>query len=371
MDNFEVFPISNTFNFSEIAQNLSHLMRYWQNPSVRFEKLVFSSYHSARTFLTQIPATPWFAENNPLPNRECGEICHKQELETELSLKMEPIQKIALICSVDTAYELDRVLAILGNSRSIVHLEILCEDNMKAKESLVFFLQDKLPELNLPIPPRCSLVKNNFEIVLTENSKPIRKRTRKPGTEFQRLLKKITPHLYPAIIGNEYYGRQVFESYLKLWQQKPTIFSQNGSNKVLLPPSPMKYYDLLAEEGQIEIRFDQHFSPNIAQSWIQKLENASSFEEKAISMARIGCYYDSWQEEPNFATASKDQFFITWNDFEFGFKARFEPVISYIPRQYDSEDFGLIFYKLTPYSEEPDFRFEILHRFLEYTKKCP
>ncbi|MHA1511648.1 MAG: hypothetical protein ACTSRX_08010, partial [Promethearchaeota archaeon] len=232
MELFHFLNLKSQQPLFDYIENIQSFSKHWVNPSIKLDRIVFSKISEAEQFLESI---------------------NKNEI------LIKKIGATSIICSLDSAYELNRILENLSKQKKI-KCEILCAETPKMAEDLQYFIQDKLPEFLPIISPRFSLVHTNYEIDLNSTIQKKRKRTsRKPPLHFQKLLKKYGTDLFPSIIGNEYYGTQVFKSIMNL------ILSQitNGGNfsdlTPIIPSYPMKFYDLQDKENiSFEFRFHKY-----------------------------------------------------------------------------------------------------------------
>ena len=120
-----------------------------------------------------------------------------------------------IICSVDTAYNLQGILTPFGNFSQDLKLEVLSDDSQSSLDNLQFFLQDKIDEFHMITPCKCSIIHPSFEIDFTVHAR-IKKRSHKPPLSFNKLLKSAKPAWYPQTVGAEYYGQPVFNSFIQL-----------------------------------------------------------------------------------------------------------------------------------------------------------
>ncbi len=307
-------------------QNIQSFSKYWVNPSVKLDRIVFSKISAAEQFLERI------FQNEKLTKK---------------------IGKPSIICSLDSAYELDRILQILGKHKKI-KCEILCTDTPKMNEDVQYYLQDKLPEFISLISPRFSLVHTNYVIDLNTTIQKRRKKTsRKPPIHFQKILKKFRSDLFPSIIGNEYYGNQVFKSIINL------ILSQliNGGDISdiisIIPSSPIKYYDLQDNKNRsFEFRFKKYLPFDLFMNLTEK------FDED-IDMLRFSYIYDSWSTNLDFKSAGSDRFFFGFNDIEFAFAQKNYDILQ---STVNNQEIAALYFQLTHLISENDFRIELINK---------
>ncbi|MHA1473889.1 MAG: hypothetical protein ACTSQ5_01745, partial [Promethearchaeota archaeon] len=165
MELFHFLNLKSQQNLLEYIQNIHVFSKHWVNPSVKLDRVVFSKISTAEQFLDNLNQNDLLLKKFGMPS---------------------------IICSLDSAYELDRILQKLGIQNK-VKCEILCPETPKIAEDLQYFMQDKLPEFLSIINPRFSLVHTNYEIDLnSSNIKKRKKSSRKPPLHFQKLLKKFS-----------------------------------------------------------------------------------------------------------------------------------------------------------------------------------
>ena len=348
---------------------LSKLSESWKNPFVKINRIIFSNLATARQFLEQISATQWKSVNqDQIPECEKCKANSDENLEENLEETKILAKPPQIITSSENAYEIERILNLFGDFQPILKTELLCQDTPKTLDTLKYFMQDKYPDLCLITPVRCSLVHNEYEIDTT-TAKKRKKKNRKPPAAFQRFLKKIAPHLYPNSIGNDYYGKPVFSSYLTLFNN--IISSSQSQNEtaseieqkiehfdqIPLPPSPLKFYDLQSREGEIELRFETYLPLGIFLDWMQILQKLADQFENSLEMLRCSVVYDYWETDLEQKSAKNDRFFFTWNDVEFAYQEKNNPYLSLFTKNSGS---GSIYLKLTPFIEDSDFRVQLL-----------
>ena len=203
MELFHFLNLKSQQDLDVYIQNIHSFSKNWVNPSAKLDRVIFSKISAAEHFLENLNQNENLIKKFGVPS---------------------------IICSLDSAYELDRILQKLSIQKKI-KCEILCAETPTMAEDLQYFIQDKLPEFIPLIIPRFSLVHTNYEIDLnSSNAKKRKKSSRKPPLPFQKLLKKLSSDLFPSIIGNDYYGNQVFKSIMGI------ILSQISS--LIMSPSP-------------------------------------------------------------------------------------------------------------------------------------
>ena len=326
MELFHFLNLKSQKSLLESIQDIHSFSKHWVNPSVKLDRIVFSKISEAEQFLES------FNQNENL------------------------IKKIgvpSIICSLDSAYELDRILQILGEHKKI-KCEILCTDTPKMDEDIQYYVQDKLPEFIHLISPRFSLVHTNYEIDLNTTIQKKRKKTsRKPPLHFQKLLKKFRPDLFPSIIGNEYYGNQVFMSIMDLILSQNTNGGEISDLSALIPSSPMKFYDLQDEENKgFELRFQKYLPIKKLMNWVESIG-------EGFDMLRLSYIYESWSTKLDFKSAGSDRFFFGFNDVEFAFvQKNFESL------QKSATNLGsaALYFQLTHLISENDFRIELINK---------
>ncbi|QEE17020.1 hypothetical protein DSAG12_02852 [Promethearchaeum syntrophicum] len=325
MELFHFLNLQSQKPLLDYIQNIQTFSNHWINPSAKLDRVVFSKISEAEQFLES------FTQNENL------------------------IKKIGLpsiICSLDSAYELEHVLDLLNEQKNI-KCEILCTDSPKMDEDIQYFLQDKLPEFKSKISPRFSLVHTNYEINLNTNLQKKRKKTsRKPPLHFQKLLKKFGTDLFPSIIGNEYYGNQVFNSIMSLILSQITNNGDLSDLSTIIPSSPMKFYDLQnKDEKSFEFRFQKYLSIKELKTWLESIR-------VGFDMLRLSYIYESWSTKLDFKSAGSDRFFFGFNDVEFAFAQKNFESLQYLANNLGS---AALYFQLTRLISENDFRIELIN----------
>ncbi len=258
-----------------------------------------------------------------------------------------------IICSVDTAYNLQGILTPFGNFSQDLKLEVLSDDSQSSLDNLQFFLQDKIDEFHMITPCKCSIIHPSFEIDFTVQDARIKKRSHKPPLSFNKLLKSAKPAWYPQTVGAEYYGQPVFNSFIQLHNTQSL-----KQIKSLYPPRPMKYYDLLQNEGEIELRFDKFLPIPVFHQCLVQLQKAMKKTESNPLMIRCSYVYDGWSADGLYKVAGKDRFLFTWNDVELGFQQQnYSDLLPFLNIK-DQHHLAGYYFELTPMIEEQDFRIE-------------
>ena len=325
MELFHFLNLKSQKPFLDYIQNIHAFSKHWINPSVKMDRVVFSKINDAEQFLES------FSQNDDL-NKEIG--------------------VPSIICSLDSAYDLERILNILGVHKK-TKCEILCTDTPKMDEDIQYFLQDKLPEFESFISPRFSLVHPNYEIDLnTSNQKKRKKSSRKPPLLFQKILKKFGTDLFPSIIGNVYYGNQVFKSIMNLILSQFANGGEISDLSAIIPSSPMKYYDLQDERNKsFEFRFQKYLPIKKFMTWVDSIG-------ERFDMLRFSYIYESWSTKLDFKSAGSDRFFFGLNDIEFAFAQK-----NYESLQHSTNNLGsaALYFQLTHLISENDFRIDLIN----------
>jgi len=259
----------------------------------------------------------------------------------------------SIICSLDSAYELDRILQKLGIQNK-VKCEILCPETPKIAEDLQYFMQDKLPEFLSIINPRFSLVHTNYEIDLnSSNIKKRKKSSRKPPLHFQKLLKKFSSDLFPSIIGNDYYGNQVFKSIMSIILSQISNDGKISDYSSIIPSSPMKFYDLQDNENtSFEFRFQKYLPINTFMTWGETIG-------EGFDMLRLSYIYESWSTKLDFKSAGSDRYFFGFNDVEFAFAQKNFEILERTANNLESAS---LYFQLTHLISDIDFRIELINQ---------
>jgi hypothetical protein len=326
MELFHFLNLKSQQDLFEYIQNIHAFSKYWVNPSVKLDRVVFSKISAAEQFLENLNQNEKLIKKIGVPS---------------------------IICSLDSVYELDQILDKLDNQKKI-KCEILCEETPKMGEDLQYFIQDKLPEFIPLIIPRFSLVHTKYEIDLNSSSiKKRKKSSRKPPLHFQKLLKKFSSDLYPSIIGNEYYGNQVFKSISNIILSQISNGGKISDLISIMPSSPMKFYDLQNKENQnFEFRFQKYLP-------IKKFMNWSETFGEGFDMLRLSFIYESWSTKLDFKSAGSDRYFFGFNDVEFAFTQKNFEILQ---RTANSLESASIYFQLTRLTSENDFRIELINQ---------
>ena len=326
MELFHFLNLESQKQLFDYIQNIQSFSKHWVNPSVNLDRVVFSKISAAEQFLESI------YQNEKL---------------------MKKIGKPSIICSLDSAYELERILQNLGEHKNI-KCEILCAKTPKMAEDLQYYLQDKLPEFIPLISPRFSLVHTNYEIDLnTTIQKKRKKASRKPPIHFQKILKKFRSDLFPSIIGNEYYGNQVFKSIMNLILSQIINEGEISDIISIIPSSPMKFYDLQGIKNlSFEFRFKKYLPFDLFMNLTEKFD-------ECIDMLRFSYIYDSWSTNLDFKSAGSDRFFFGFNDVEFAFAQKNYNILQ---RTVNNEEIAALYFQLTHLISENDFRIELINK---------
>ncbi len=324
MELFHFLNLKSQQTLLDYIQNIQSFSLHWVNPSVKLDRIVFSNISAAEQFLESI---------------------YQNE---KLLKKMGPL---SIICSLDSAYELERILQIISEQKEI-KCEILCTDTPKMNEDIQYFLQDKLPEFIPLISPRFSLVHSNYEIDLNASIQKRRKKnSRKPPIQFQKILKKFRSDLYPSIIGNVYYGNQVFKSIINLILTQFINGGEISDIISIIPSSPMKFYDLQDKKNiRFEFRFTKYLPFDLFMNLIDKFD-------ECIDMLRLSYIYDSWSTKLDFKSAGSDRFFFGYNDAGSAFAQKNYDILQ---RSVNNQATGAIYFQLTHLISENDFRVELM-----------
>ncbi len=326
MELFHFLNLKSQQPLFDYIQNIQSFSKHWVSPSIKLDRIVFSKISEAEQFLESIN------KNEKL---------------------IKKIGAPSIICSLNSAYELDRILEKINTHKNI-KCEILCAETPKMAEDLQYFIQDKLPEFLHIISPRFSLVHTNYEIDLNSTIQKKRKRTsRKPPLHFQKILKKFGKDLFPSIMGNEYYGNQVYKSIMNL------ILSQisNGGNfsdlNPIIPSSPMKFYDLQEKENiSFEFRFQKYLPIKKFMIWAEIFGDG-------FDMLKLSYIYESWSTNLDFKSAGSDRFFFGFNDVEFAFSQKNFEILQ---RTSDNLGSAALYFQLTHLISENDFRIELINK---------
>ncbi len=335
MELFHFLNLKSQQPLFDYISNIHTFSKNWINPSVKMDRVVFSKLSVAEQFLESLNKNENLIKKIGVPS---------------------------IICSLDSAYELERILQILGKQKTI-KCEILCAETPEMDEDLQYFLQDKLPEFIPLINPRFSLVHTNYEIEIDLNTtiKKRRKKTsRKPPLHFQKLLKKYRSDLFPSLIGNEYYGNQVFQSIMNIILSQITNSGEISDFNPIMPSSPMKFYDLQDKKDiSFEFRFQKHLPIKTFTKWTEGFIDNLETLGGGFDMLRLSYLYDSWSTKLDFKTAGSDRFFFGFNDFEFAFAQKnFEN----IERTTNNQVSTALYFQLTQFISEIDFRIELLNQ---------
>ena len=164
MELFHFLNLKSQQPLIDYIQNIQTFSKNWINPSIKLDRVVFSKISAAEQFLESLNKNENLIKKIGVPS---------------------------IICSLDSAYELDRILQKISNKKKI-KCEFLCAQSPKIDEDLQYFMQDKLPEFNPSIFPRFSLVHTNYEIDLnTTIHKKKKKNFKKTTSSFSKIIKKI------------------------------------------------------------------------------------------------------------------------------------------------------------------------------------
>jgi hypothetical protein len=335
---------------------------HWENPHIKLERIVFPNLTFARLFLMNLPFSSWEKLNRKVVSAECSKECQKntQELAnptlstTDLNFSVPHIY-----CSPDTAYELTGLLNTLGPEKKKIKMEILTEDTSESRSSLTYFLQDKVHEYELESIPLCSIVHESYEIALDKQETKSKKRNAKPPASFQRILKKSKPDWFPAIMGTEYYGKKVLESFIKLHLTQPYNIIQQ-----LYPECPLKYYDLTTE-GTVELRFKETIPLSNFMVWLDYLQRLSKELKCNPLMIRIAIRFDNWISDGNSKSASSDKFVFSWNDVDMAFQQQDFPQLGKFIQDSNPSSLSTIYFYLTSLIENDDFRIRLLQEIFD------
>ena len=333
MELFHFLNLKSQQQLFDYIQDIQTFSKHWVNPSIKVDRVVFSNISAAEQFLESL-------------------------IKNEKLIKKIGVPSI--ICSLDSIYELDRILQILGKQKKI-KCEILCAETLRMAEDLQYFIQDKLQEFIPFIFPRFSLVHTNYEIDLNTAIQKKRKKTsRKPPLNFQKLLKKFRLDLFPSIIGNEYYGNQVFKSIMNLTLSQIINGGDYSNLSQIIPSSPMKFYDLQDKKNQgFEFRFQKYLPIKLFMNWAENFIDNFEPINMGFDMLRLSYTYDSWSTKLDFKTAGSDRFFFGFNDIEFAFTQKnFEILQS----NANNQGSAALYFQLTKFISENDFRVELLNQ---------
>jgi len=326
MELFHFLNLKSQQQLLEYIQNIHSFSKNWVNPSVKLDRVVFSKISAAEQFLENLNQNENLIKKFGMPS---------------------------IICSLDSAYELDRILQKLSIQKKI-KCEILCAETPTMAEDLQYFIQDKLPEFIPLIIPRFSLVHSKYEIDLnSSNAKKRKTSSRKPPLSFQKLLKKFSPEFFPSIIGNVYYGNQVFKSIMGIILSQISNDANFSDFSSIIPSSPMKFYDLQDKENtSFEFRFQKYPPINTFMTW------AEEFEEE-IDMLRLSYVYESWSTKLDFKSAGSDRYFFGFNDVEFAFAQKNFEILQKTENNLESAS---LYFQLTRLISDIDFRIELLNQ---------
>ena len=133
MELFHFLNLKSQQDLFEYIQNIHAFSKHWVNPSVKMDRVVFSNISAAEHFLENLNQNENLIKKFGVPS---------------------------IICSLDSAYELDRILQKLSIQKKI-KCEILCAETPNMAEDLQYFIQDKLPDFLPQTDPRFSLVHTN------------------------------------------------------------------------------------------------------------------------------------------------------------------------------------------------------------------
>ncbi len=326
MELFHFLNLKSQHPLLEFIQNIYAFSKHWVNPSVKLDRVVFSSIFAAEQFLDNLYQNEKLIKKFGVPS---------------------------IICSLDSAYELDRILQKLGKQKKI-KCEILCAEIPKMAEDLQYFIQDKLPEFLRLISPRFSLIHTNYEIDLNySNIKKRKKTSRKPPLHFQKLLKKFSSDLFPSIIGNEYYGNKVFKSIMYLILSQISNGAAISDFNSIIPSSPMKFYDLQDKETtSFEFRFQKYLPIKTFMIWAESIS-------EGFDMLRLSYSYESWSTKLDFKSAGSDRYFFGFNDVEFAFAQKNYEILQRTANNLESAS---LYFQLTQLISEIDFRIELINQ---------
>jgi len=359
----------------DFLKNLKNLDLSVKNLNIRLDRIIFSNLSAANSFIS------YFFKNQK------NEISNTPSSSQNTENLYTDDNTISIVCPLNSIYEIEPLLNNINKNGINYKMEILCSDNPKSIEDLQFLLQDKLPELNLKTIPRFSLIYPDYQINLADSSKKIRKRNRKPPIKFQNILKKYAPQIYPNSIGNDYFGKAVFDSYLTIYsnlvnqmkkdtkkethnledyhnlQQDFDINEKYQQYNNIQPPSPLKYYDFQENSSDIEFRFKAYLTLDqfihLFEKELVNFEEDNILEDfsNSIKMLRISCVYDQWTTDFQQKSAANDRFFLTWNDIEFAYR---EKNLFHLKNFKHNENIGSAYFQLTPSIEDKDFRIQII-----------
>ena len=326
MELFHFLNLKSQQDLFEYIQNIHVFSKHWVNPFVKLDRVVFSEISAAEQFLEDLNQSENLVKKIGVPS---------------------------IICSLDSAYELDRILEKLSKKEKI-HCEILCAETPTMAEDLQYFIQDKLPEFIPLIIPRFSLVHTNYEIDLnSSNAKKRKKSSRKPPLPFQKLLKKLSSDLFPSIIGNDYYGNQVFKSINNIILSQITDGAAISDFTSIIPSSPMKFYDLQDSENiSFEFRFQKYIPNNTFMTWAENMT-------EEIEMLRLSYVYESWSTKLDFKSAGSDRYFFGFNDIEFAFAQKNFEILQSTANNLESAS---LYFQLTHLISDIDFRIDLLNQ---------
>lgn len=326
MELFHFLNLKSQQGLFKYIQNIHSFSKNWVNPSAKLDRVVFSKITIAEQFLENLN------QNEDL-NKKFG--------------------VPSIICSLDSAYELEQILDKLDSQKKI-KCEILCAETPKMAEDLQYFIQDKLPEFIPLISPRFSLVHTNYEIDLNSSiNKKRKKSSRKPPLHFQKLLKKFSSDLFPSIIGNEYYGNQVFTSINNIILSQISNDGKISDFSSIIPSSPMKFYDLQDKENtSFEFRFQKYIPIKTFMIWAETIR-------ERFEMLRLSYIYESWSTKLDFKSAGSDRYFFGFNDVEFAFAQKNFEILQ---RTANNLETASLYFQLTRLISETDFRIELINQ---------
>ncbi len=369
--------------FEDLIQTIESLSRIWENPTFKLDRVIFSNLSSARQFLEQMIGTGWYdriQREKKQNGFQCQSGCGHSADEPKFVNTLDPIEPPLIVTGLESLYGITPLLNILHSEDTRLKMEILTSDVPTSLHELGLYLQDSLHELHLTASPRFSEVCSQYEIDFTTNKKRPKKRTRRPSAAFQKILKKYGKTHFPPIMGNQYYGREVFNSFLSLYssqidrmkaaEENDIVNSYERSQKLsdVHPQSPMKVYDL-AEEGWCEFRFTGSIPPELLARWLANLREVLEKTGGGLEMLRISCLHDAWVSEENYKRAGSDNFYLTINDVELAYlQQNGEFCSEYVKIHKEAEQPKhqyATYFQLTPPIGEPDFRINLIKKILK------
>jgi hypothetical protein len=361
--------LTTDLDLSRVNLIMDSLAKQLVAPYFRMDRIIFSEIAVCRQFLEKIPGTQWFEKDEKI-SQFCLENCDMKEEKANQSMQIEESEVPRIICSVDTAYELERAVIPLKQQKNEIELEILSENTPKSLESIRYFLEDKASDFQLKIPPKSSLIQTNYLIDYSETDhiqKKIgireRKKRNKPPEEFIQLLKKIAKTNYSQFLGKVYYGKSVIQSLLEIDKA-----AKSQQLNQLMKISPIKYYTLLEKEGWIELRFKSFISQELMSIWMKILSKILTKTETGLEMMRLSCVYEAWETDENYKKASSDSMFITINDIEFALQQKNKSFrTQFFDKTKKKSNNGAVYLQLTPKIEDNDFRIDILEKTFKNT----